>query len=49
MALCWECWRTFSSDDVNQHLCEHCRCQRKLYMYMEDIERECPPGAEVQE
>ena len=48
MALCWKCWRTFSSDDPNVHRCGRCRHQRKLFMYMEN-EEECPKGTEVTE
>ena len=48
MSLCWNCWRTFESGDVNQHLCEWCRRQQKLFMYMEDDETG-PKGTEVKE
>ena len=46
MALCWECWKRFESDDPNARICKMCKHQRKLYIYMED-EEECPKGAEV--
>ena len=46
MALCWECWKGFESDDPNARICKVCKHQRKLYIYMED-EEECPKGAEV--
>ena len=47
MSLCWKCRRPFQSDDVRQHYCESCRCQRKLFMYLEDEEEKSPTGAEA--